>query len=108
MLDIKEVFRVTKEFLKLVPVLSVKPTSNEDAVSMATVLEGTVAKYPDRSMIIFEGRELTWSEFNALTNQSAHALVARGVERSDCVSVIMENRIELLACTFALQQIGAI
>ena len=108
MLDIKEVFRVTKEFLKLVPVLSVKPTSNEDAVSMATVLEGTVAKYPDRSMIIFEGRELTWSEFNALTNQFAHALVARGVERGDCVSVIMENRIEMLACTFALQKIGAI
>ena len=108
MFEIKEFFRVTKEFLKLMPVLAVKPTSNEDTVSMATVLEGTVAKYTDRSMIIFEGRELTWGEFNALTNQFAHALMARGVKRGDCVSVMMENRIEMLACTFALQKIGAI
>ncbi|MDA7852272.1 long-chain-acyl-CoA synthetase [Porticoccaceae bacterium] len=108
MFEIKEFFRVTKEFLKLMPVLAVKPTSNEDTVSMATVLEGTVAKYADRSMIIFEGRELTWGEFNALTNQFAHALMARGVKRGDCVSVMMENRIEMLACTFALQKIGAI
>ena len=108
MFDIKEFFRVTKEFLQLVPVLSVKTTSNEDAVSMASVLEGTVAKYADQSMIIFEGRELTWGQFNALTNQFAHALMARGVKRGDCVSVMMENRIEMLACTFALQKIGAI
>ena len=108
MFDIKEFFRVTKEFLQLVPVLSVKTTSNEDAVSMASVLEGTVAKYADRNMIIFEGKELTWGEFNALTNQFAHALMARGVKRGDCVSVMMENRIEMLACTFALQKIGAI
>jgi citronellyl-CoA synthetase len=108
MFDFKEYFRVTKEFLKLVPVLAVKPPSNEDAVSMATVLEDTVAKYAGRSMIIFEGRELTWGQFNALTNQIAHALIARGVQRGDCVSLIMENRIEMLACTFALQKIGAI
>jgi citronellyl-CoA synthetase len=108
MFDIKEFFRVTKEFLQLIPVLTVKPTSNEDAVSMASVLEGTVAKYADRSMIIFEGKELTWGEFNALTNQFAQALMARGVKRGDCVSVMMENRIEMLACTFALQKIGAI
>ncbi|MDG1494624.1 MAG: long-chain-acyl-CoA synthetase [Porticoccaceae bacterium] len=108
MFDFKEYFRVTKEFLKLVPILAVKPPSNEDAVSMATVLEDTVAKYAGRSMIIFEGRELTWGQFNALTNQIAHALIARGVQRGDCVSLIMENRIEMLACTFALQKIGAI
>jgi citronellyl-CoA synthetase len=35
-------------------------------------------------------------------------LIARGVQRGDCVSLIMENRIEMLACTFALQKIGAI
>lgn len=108
MLDIKEIFRVGKEFLKLVPVLAVKPPTDGDAVSMATVLEETVAKFPNHSMIIFEDRELTWGEFNALTNQFAHALIARGVKRGDCVSVIMENRIEMLAATFALQKIGAI
>ena len=91
MFDIKEFFRVTREFLKLVPVLAVKPPANDVAISMATVLEDTVAKYADRNMIIFEGRELTWGEFNALTNQFAHALRARGVKRDDCVSVMMEN-----------------
>ena len=108
MFDIKEIVRVTKEFLKLVPVLAVKPPTDDDATSMAMVFEETAAKYADRSMIVFEGRELTWREFNALTNQFAHALMARGISRGDCVSVIMENRIEMLACNMALQKIGAI
>ena len=34
--------------------------------------------------------------------------MARGISRGDCVSVIMENRIEMLACNMALQKIGAI
>ena len=55
MFDIKEIVRVTKEFLKLVPVLAVKPPTDDDATSMAMVFEETAAKYADRSMIVFEG-----------------------------------------------------
>jgi citronellyl-CoA synthetase len=108
MLNIKEIVRVTKDFIRIVPDLAVKPPSVEEPISLASILEATVSEHSDRNMIIFEGRELSWDEFNALTNQCAHALFARGISRGDAVAVIMENRIEFLTTVFALQKIGAI
>ena len=48
-------------------------------------------------MLLFEGRQMTWREFNALANRYAHALKARGIGHGDVVSLMMENRIEFLA-----------
>ena len=105
---IKEFFRVAADVARVIPVtLAKQPTSDEPA-SIAMVFEDTVARYPDRNMIIFEGREVSWSEFNQIANSMAHALIARGVKRDDCVAVIMENRIEMLAGIMAVQKIGAI
>jgi citronellyl-CoA synthetase len=55
---------------------------------------------------VFEGQEVTWSEFNALANQYAHYLKSQGVQRGDTVSVIMENRIEFLALLVGVNKIG--
>lgn len=63
--------------------------------------------FPERSAILFEGREITWSQFNALANQYAHALTDQGLARGDTASVVMENRIEFLATIVALSKIGA-
>ena len=105
---IKEFFRVAADVARVIPVtLAKQPTSDEPA-SIAMVFEDTVARYPDRNMIIFEGREVSWSGFNQIANSMAHALIARGVKRDDCVAVIMENRIEMLAGIMAVQKIGAI
>lgn len=107
MLDIREVARVTREFAKLLPILSYKLLENEDRESIATIFEETVERCADSTMIVFEGRELSWSEFNALANQMAHALQDSGVQHGDCVAVIMENRVEMLAGIVALFKLGA-
>ena len=104
----KETLRVISDVARALPVLLAKLPGSDDPASIAMVLEDTVARQPDRNMIVFEGREVSWGEFNQLTNSLAHALVERGVQRGDCVAVIMENRIEMLAGTMALQKIGAI
>ena len=63
---IKEFFRVAADVARVIPVtLAKQPTSDEPA-SIAMVFEDTVARYPDRNMIIFEGREVSWSEFNQI------------------------------------------
>ena len=108
MSSIKEVFNVISDVVRALPVLLAKQPTSDDAVSIALVFEATVARQPDSNMIVFEGREITWSEFNELANTLAHALMDRGVKRDDCVAVIMENRIEMLASIIALQKIGAI
>jgi citronellyl-CoA synthetase len=106
--SIKEIFRVLSDVVRVLPVTLAKQPASDDAVSIALVFEATVARQPNSNMIVFEGREITWGDFNELANTLAHALIDRGVKRDDCVAVIMENRIEMLACIIALQKIGAI
>ena len=71
------------------------------------MLQRTAAKHGNRTAIIFEGKILTWSEFNHLSNRYAHCLKSRGVKRGDCVAVFMENRMEFLCLVIALSKIGA-
>ena len=107
MSPIKEFFRVTKGFLALAPVLQFKPPKDSAKQSMGRLLQETAAKFPDKPAIIFEGKELSWFQFNALVNQFAHLLKKQGVKRGDTVALLMENRIEMLACQLALAKIGA-
>jgi len=64
--------------------------------------------FGDRTAFIFEGRTVTWSEFNGLANRMADTFLTSGLGRGDTVSVVMENRIEFLATIVALNKIGAI
>ena len=106
--NVKEVFRVISDVARALPVVLAKLPESDEAASLGLVLEETVARHPDNIMIIFEDREITWGEFNQLTNQLARALLDRDVVRGDCVAVIMENRIEMLVAIMACQKIGAI
>ena len=103
-----EFFRVIWNFIQAAPtLLFFKPPADSEKTSLGLMFQRTAAKYPTKSAIICEGTELNWSEFNALTNQFAHSLKQQGVSRGDCVSVLIENRIELLCSVFALAKIGA-
>jgi citronellyl-CoA synthetase len=105
---LREVIRVLKDFLAVAPMLATfKPPKDNDVISMGLVLQQTAEKYPDKSAIIFEGKELTWSQFNALVNQYSHLLKHQGVKRGDTVALLMDNRIEMLASTLGLVKIGA-
>ena len=67
--NIKEVFRVLGEARQILPALNFKMPGHEQAISLASVFEDTVAEHADRSLLLFEGREWTYSEFNAAANQ---------------------------------------
>jgi len=108
MKKVKEFFRVIKEFVRVVPtLLAYKPPADDELQSMGLLFQQTVEKYPNKLALIFEGRELNWGQFNRLVNQFAHLLKLQGVQRGDVVSVLLENRIELLVSVLALAKIGA-
>ncbi|HAL41596.1 MAG TPA: long-chain-acyl-CoA synthetase [Gammaproteobacteria bacterium] len=69
-------------------------------------VEETAARFGDSSAILFEGRTLSWGEFNALANRYAHCLKAQGLQRGDSVSIVMENRVEFLALLIGLNKLG--
>lgn len=104
---IGEVLRTLKE-AKPLPKLAklAKPRPLDTRDSFASQFEATVARFGHRPAVVFEGRELTWAELNALANRYAHVLRDAGLKRGDTASVMMENRIELLAAVMALSKLG--
>ena len=103
---IKKTIQIFFDLIRVLLVLAVKPPKVTDKKSVGTMFEDTVAKYSKRKMIVFEGRELSWGEFNMLANRMARRLKARGVSRGDSIALIMDNRIEFLALIIATQKLG--
>ncbi len=75
---------------------------------LARCIEKTAKKYPSNEAFVFEGRSLTYAEFNAQANRMARYLVDTGTQRGDVIVVAMENRPELLVAVTALAKIGAV
>lgn len=103
----RETLRVLKEFRKIAPALAYKMPEDDDQTSLGAMFEDTVKRYPDNSMLLFEGRHWTYAEFNAEVNQMAHLLSDRGVVRGDTVAIFMENRAEFILMMLALVKLGA-
>jgi len=82
------------------------PRSLEDKDSFAAQVQRNAEAWGERPAVLFEGKTVTWAEFNALSNRYAATLAERGLARGDTASVIMENRIEFLATVVALNKLG--
>ena len=108
MSKVVEFFRVLWNFFQAAPTLQFfQPPTDDMKTSLGLMFQTTAAKYPNKSAIVCGDSELTWAQFNALTNQFAYSLKNQGVARGDCVAVLIENRTELLCSIFALAKIGA-
>jgi len=108
-MGVREYLSTLKEFVGVLRnrrYLAPRPGDTIDSVGLK--LEEAAARFGDRTMILFEGRQITWREFNELANRFAHALKARGIGHGDIVSLMMENRIEFLASVVAVTKLGAV
>ena len=95
-----------------VPVLlklkkGMQPRSYSERDCFARCVERNAERFGERTAMIFEGRSVTWAQFNQQANRYANHLAAIGVQKGDVISLLMENRIEFLALTVALNKIGA-
>jgi citronellyl-CoA synthetase len=88
--------------------VSIKPLPVETKMSLGLMVEENAAKTPHAPMVTFEGRDVTWGEFNALANRLAHYLEAQGIGRGDTVALLMDNRVEHLAGVTAICKLGAV
>ena len=50
---------------------------------------------------------LTWREFDARVDRTAHVLAERGVQRGDRVATLLGNSLDLLALFWACARMGA-
>ncbi|KAA1192475.1 long-chain-acyl-CoA synthetase [Pseudohalioglobus sediminis] len=108
-MSIKEISRTLRQLpaiASLARALKPRPMTTRDCLSAR--VEKLALEHPERSAVIFEGRELNWSELNAEANRFAHTLKQLGLGRGDCAALMMENRIEFLTTLIALNKLGAI
>jgi acyl-CoA synthetase (AMP-forming)/AMP-acid ligase II len=72
------------------------------------VLARNVAARGDRAYIKHGGRQVTYAEFDGLTNQAAQALRALGVVKGDRVTLALGNSVEYVAAAFGVLKAGAV
>ena len=70
-------------------------------------LRRSAARYPHKRAIHFQGRELTYSQLDALTNRMARFLQQAGIRRGDPVAILSLNSPEYVAAFFGCARLGA-
>lgn len=78
------------------------------ATSLADLVPDAASRHPERELFAFEGRRLTYGEFEQWTGAVARDLVQRGVRPGDRVLVQLPNRLEALAVQVAAFRAGAV
>ena len=75
-------------------------------VCVHELFERQVARTPDSTAVLFEGRQLTYRDLNARANQLAHYLRKRGIGPEVLVGVSMERSPEMLVGLLGIWKAG--
>lgn len=76
--------------------------------TLAGLLTDRAERHPDRELFLFEGRRVSYGEFEGWTRAVACDLVRRGVGRGDRVLVQLPNCLEALVLQVAAFRAGAV
>jgi acyl-CoA synthetase (AMP-forming)/AMP-acid ligase II len=76
--------------------------------TLADVLARRAADHPDRELFLFEGRRVSYGEFDRWTRAVAADMLARGLRRGDRVLVQLPNCLEALVVQVAAFRAGAV
>ncbi|MCX8154172.1 MAG: AMP-binding protein, partial [Candidatus Bathyarchaeota archaeon] len=77
-------------------------------VPLQGLLEKAAKAYPEKAAVAFAGREITYAELDALSNQFAAALAVLGVKKGDRVAVFMPNMPQFVISYYGTLRAGAI
>jgi acyl-CoA synthetase len=79
-----------------------------DDQRVGDLIRDQAARTPDRELFLFEGRRVSYGEFDAWVTTVASDLVRRGVRSGDRVMVQLPNCLEALVLQVAAFRIGAV
>ncbi|MFT7685782.1 MAG: citronellyl-CoA synthetase [Candidatus Azotimanducaceae bacterium] len=96
------------DFKVLVSAARTKPPSSDIAGSMALLVEAQAVKNPNGIALLCEEDTITWQALNERANRVASKLIADGIQKGDCVSLFMQNRISFVVSMLGIQKAGAI
>ncbi|MEA1967161.1 MAG: long-chain fatty acid--CoA ligase [Thermodesulfobacteriota bacterium] len=76
-------------------------------MNIATNLEQAAIFFPDKEVILFEERAITYRELDVKVNQLARGLARFGIGKGERVALFMPNIPEFATVFYAVQKIGA-
>jgi amino acid adenylation domain-containing protein len=82
------------------------PSSQFPQEYLPELFELQVSRTPDKVAVVFEGREVTYSELNGRANQLAHRLQALGVGPETLVGICVERSLEMLIGILGILKAG--
>ncbi|MEI7519764.1 MAG: AMP-binding protein [Thermoleophilia bacterium] len=85
--------------------------ANEDPTAwvLPRILRDRAAAHPDRPYIRFgDGDWVTYGEIDLRANRIANALIARGLQKGQCVSTLMPNSVDQVALWFGILRAGGV
>ncbi len=99
--------RELKFFNRLQRVLQrIKPVDPESSTLVPDDWERAVDQWGDHVAVIFEDRQATYRELDAMANRFGHWIKGRGLKRGDVAALVMPNRIEYLAIWLGFSKVG--
>jgi long-chain acyl-CoA synthetase len=87
---------------------SLKPEEFDQMLTLGDIPRHHARTRPNQVALSFEGRETTFAELDARSNQVAAALVAAGVEPGDCVAYFGKNSDHYFELLFGVAKVGAV
>jgi citronellyl-CoA synthetase len=102
---LKVAWRLPKNYLTVRKVYKVGTDNRE---SWGSMLEEAAARFPDNIAVKSVEADLTYRQYNAMTNRYANYFIAQGLTKGDTVAVFLESRPELLAIYNANAKVGII
>ena len=77
-------------------------------MNVAQNIETAARLFPDKTAILFEGKQIKYSELNTMANRLANAMMANGIQKGDRVALYLPNIPEFPICYYATVKTGAI
>ncbi|SEL41109.1 non-ribosomal peptide synthetase [Paenibacillus sp. OK003] len=74
--------------------------------TMHQLFEEQVERTPDHPAVVFENRQLTYSELNQQSNQLAWTLQSKGVQAGQFVGIMAERSLEMIVGLFGILKAG--
>ena len=78
------------------------------ATTLTALVGDQVARTPDATAVVYEGRHYSYRELNEEANRVAHWLIAQGVGTEDRVAVLLEKSPELVITALGIVKAGAV
>jgi len=77
-------------------------------ITMPEVLSRTAGKYPERTALLFLGKEISYAELEQLVNRFANVLIDLGVKPGDRVALLLPNIPQIVIAFYGIWRMGAI